>query len=277
VITIGNFGEASGRLGNQLFQFALLFAVNHRHHFEFALPHAGEQLWDCFDLDIPAPSAPCPHRFRERYGPYNYDPGVFEQPDGTEYEGYFQSYRYTEECKEALTGALHFTATWRARAEACHFALRQQSDRPLVSVHVRRGDYVTHPENLWGDLFEDGYYRRVVERIGAEATYLVFSDDLPWCRLHLDLEPMVFVDLDAFSSLCLMTRCDVNVIANSSFSWWGAFLNPQADVYAPSRWFFPEMPPPRDRQDDVVPPTWRTVPVFADWTAARIATGAARQ
>ncbi|MCU1359900.1 MAG: Alpha,2-fucosyltransferase, partial [Ilumatobacteraceae bacterium] len=49
---------------------------------------------------------------------------------------------------------------------------------------------------------------------------------------------------------------------NSSFSWWGAYLNPQAEVYAPSRWFGPEMPAPNDRQDDIVPPSWRQVPVY---------------
>ena len=51
-----------------------------------------------------------------------------------------------------------------------------------------------------------------------------------------------------------MAGCDVNIVANSSFSWWGAYLNPAADVYAPSRWFGPAMDPPNDRQDDIVPP-----------------------
>jgi hypothetical protein len=61
-----------------------------------------------------------------------------------------------------------------------------------------------------------------------------------------------------------MAGCDVNVIANSSYSWWGAYLNPAAEVYAPSRWFGPAMPPPNDRQNDIVPPSWRRIPVFAD-------------
>ena len=61
-----------------------------------------------------------------------------------------------------------------------------------------------------------------------------------------------------------MAGCDVNIVANSSFSWWGAYLNPASDVYAPSRWFGPAMGPPNDRQDDIVPPSWRTIPVFGD-------------
>ena len=58
-----------------------------------------------------------------------------------------------------------------------------------------------------------------------------------------------------------MARCDVNVIANSTFSWWAAYLNREAEVYAPSRWFGPAMAPPNDRPDDILLPSWRTVPV----------------
>jgi len=70
-----------------------------------------------------------------------------------------------------------------------------------------------------------------------------------------------FVDIDTHTSLCVMAGCDVNVIANSTFSWWAAYLNPQAEVYAPSRWFGPAMPPPNDRQDDILHPSWRQIPV----------------
>jgi hypothetical protein len=59
-----------------------------------------------------------------------------------------------------------------------------------------------------------------------------------------------------------MTGCDVNVVANSTYSWWGAYLNPTGEVYAPSRWFGPTMPAPNDRQDDIVPPAWRIIPAF---------------
>ena len=69
----------------------------------------------------------------------------------------------------------------------------------------------------------------------------MFSDDIPWCRESLELERAEFVDVDHGTSLAVMAGCDVNIIANSSFSWWGAYLNPASEVYAPSRWFGPEM------------------------------------
>ena len=220
-------------------------------------------MWDCFELDIPADGPECSHRFDEVNGSCNYDPAVFEQPDGTAYHGYFQSYRYLEECTHSLAAAVRFRIEHRALAEAMLFAYRRRYRRPLVSVHVRRSDYLTDGrEDHWGNLAADGYYQRAVAEIGEDVTYLVFSDDIPWCRRWLNVGPAQFVDVDPYTSLCLMTRCDINVIANSSFSWWGAFLNPSSDVYAPSRWYGPAMPAPNDVQNDIVPPAWRTIPAL---------------
>ena len=267
MITNGAFGERYGRLGNQLFQVGMLFAVSKRRGYDFYLPHDGEAVWDCFDLDIPAQGPECLHRFDEVNGSCNFDPQVFDQPDGTRYDGYFQSYRYLDGYEAAFARFLRFKFDHRARSEAMLFAYRRRYRRPLVSVHVRRLDYVKPEfEHVWGNLASDGYYDRAVRAIGDDVVYLVFSDDLEWCRRYFDLERVEFVDIDHSTSLSLMTGCDVNVVANSSFSWWGAYLNPTGEVYAPSRWFGPAMPPPNDRQNDIVPPAWRTIPVYADHT-----------
>jgi len=265
MITQTHFGEYWGRLGNQLFQLGLLFAIRERRGHEFYLPHAGESLWGCFDLDVPSAGEECRNEFREVNGSCNYDPRVFEQPDGTSFCGYFQSYRYLESCRDGLVRFLRFNSGHRAASQALLYAYRRRHNRPLVSLHVRRGDYV-NPEaaDAWGDLAADGYYERAVAHLGDDVTYLVFSDDIPWCRESLGLERAEFVDYDHGTSLAVMAGCDVNIVANSSYSWWGAYLNPAADVYAPTRWFGPRMPPPNDRQDDIVLPTWRTIPVFGD-------------
>jgi hypothetical protein len=273
MITNGIFAERTGRLGNQLFQLGLLFAVHELRGHEFYLPHNGESLWDCFELDVPADGPDCGHVFHEVNGSCNYDPGVWQQPDGTSYHGYFQSYRYVDGCQDALRRLLRFKFDHRARGHALLFAYRRRHRRPLVSLHVRRGDYVsTGFGDLWGDLAADGYYERTVAAIGDDVTYLVFSDDLPWCRGRFEFEHVEFVHADHCTSLSMMTGCDVNVVANSTYSWWGAFLNPNAVAYAPSRWFGPAMGPPNDRQD-IVPPAWRTVQVFGDVAAAEPSVG----
>ncbi len=260
--TIENFGERFGRLGNQLFQLAALFAVEQRRGHGFFLPHAGETLWDCFALDLPA-GGPAPrHRWVEEHGSCNYDATVFDQPDGTGFHGYFQTYRYLEGHEDAFRRLLRFDVRYRAKAEALRFTLGRRHGLPLVAVHVRRKDYVeTGYAATWGDLAAAGYYARAVDLIGDDVTYVVFSDDIPWCRRSLGIEPAEFADLDAGTSLCLMSICDAVVLANSSFSWWGAYLNPAAQVFAPSRWFGPAMGPPNDRQDDILLPTWTTIPV----------------
>jgi hypothetical protein len=263
VNTIGSFGARYGRLGNQVFQLGLLFAIRQHLGRDFYLPRDEEELWECFDLDVADSGPPCPHKFQEVNGSCNYDARVFEQPDGTRFHGYYQSYRYLDGCEEALRRFLRFHVRHRARAEALRFVYERRHRRPLVSVHVRRGDYVRpESEAAWGNLATDGYYERAVERIGHDVTYLVFSDDLDWCRRSLGIPDAQFADYDTATSLCLMSRCDVNIVANSTFSWWAAYLNPTGEIYAPSRWFGPGMEPPNDRQDDILPATWRTIPTF---------------
>jgi hypothetical protein len=264
MITLSSFGQKFGKLGNQMFQVGLLFGVSQRRGYEYYLARDGEDIWDCFDLDIPHSGPGTTHWFGEEHGSCNYDPGVFEQPDGTLFHGYWQSYRYFEGYESELKRFLQFRIEHRARAEAMLFALRRRYQRPLVSVHVRRGDYVsTGFGDHWGDLAGDGYYQRAVAEIGSDVTYLVFSDDLKWCRQSLGIDDALYVDVDAYTSLCLLTACDISVIANSTFSWWGAYLNRNADVYAPSRWYGPAMEPPNDVQNDILLPAWRKIPVFA--------------
>lgn len=264
MITVEHFGQDWGKLGNQLFQIGLLFGVKQRRGYDFYVPHNSEPVWDCFDLDIAADGPEYTHRFFEENGSCNFDPRVFEQPDGTAFHGYFQSYRYFDEWKAPFLQMLRFRFEHRARSEALLFTYRRRYRRPLVALHVRRGDYaLPDAQDTWGNLARDGYYERAAELIGDGVVYLIFSDDIAWCRENLRFDCMEFMDFDHFTSLSLMTGCDVNVIANSTYSWWGAYLNPDADVYAPSPWFGPAMSPPNDRQDDIVPPSWRTIQVYA--------------
>lgn len=132
-----------------------------------------------------------------------------------------------------------------------------------VGVHIRRGDYVTNPHtNSVHGTCDLAYYRNAVALIqekSADPHFFIFSDDLEWVKANFDfIEQKTFVELDEAApdheEMYLMSQCQHNIIANSSFSWWGAWLNqnPQKIVIAPKKWF-------RDQTrntKDIIPETW---------------------
>lgn len=115
-----------------------------------------------------------------------------------------------------------------------------------ISLHVRRGDYFS-PENIniYGVCTEK-YYKQAIDRVesvtGEHKLFFVFSDDIQWVKNHVLLpKSTVFIpnyEVSQFSYIYLMSLCKVNIISNSTFSWWGAYLNQYVDkvVIAPSRW-----------------------------------------
>jgi hypothetical protein len=131
-----------------------------------------------------------------------------------------------------------------------------------VSLHVRRGDYVANPSSLaFHGLCSLDYYRRAIDYISprvANPVFYVFSDDIPWVRENLFIDyPCHYVDHnkgdESYNDMRLMSLCKHNIIANSSFSWWGAWLNSQADkiVVAPESWALSDFD-----TSDIVPDTW---------------------
>lgn len=132
-----------------------------------------------------------------------------------------------------------------------------------VSLHVRRGDYVTLASagNFHGTCGID-YYQRAMEVISKRAKDLhvfVFSDDIDWCRDNLKLEqPIEFVEPgQSCVDMFLMSSCRHNIIANSSFSWWAAWLNknPHKTVIAPGKWFKDESA----NSKDLIPASWTKI------------------
>lgn len=113
--------------------------------------------------------------------------------------------------------------------------IRQMRDE-YVSIHVRRGDYVKHSQFV--QLWDTDYYVRAMEQFPG-ARFLIFSDDKPWCREHFQGPHFEFAwGRDEIEDLNLMASCRHNIIANSSFSWWAAYLNqnPNKQVIYPKAW-----------------------------------------
>jgi len=160
-------------------------------------------------------------------------------------DGYFQSPRYFEDHWHQIATELTLSkplpdSTERMRNHIC-------ACENAVGVHIRRGDYVTDPQvQQFHGICGLDYYTRGIEKIAAmtmEPTFFVFSDDLDWAKKNLITSyPLVFVDSHGAESdyidLYLLSQCAHFVLANSSFSWWGAWMaQRRGKVVAPGRWF----------------------------------------
>lgn len=169
--------------------------------------------------------------------------GIHDTPARCCLKGYWQSEKYFQKHAEALRADFRF----RPELTASNAVLADKIHRcNSVSMHIRRGDYVWNQVTaaIHGQCtlaYYQAAARHVLERVN-NPVFFVFSDDMPWVRKHLALPaPMEYVDHNqqAFDDMHLMSLCKHHVIANSSFSWWGAWLNPNPNkiVVAPRQWF----------------------------------------
>ena len=182
--------------------------------------------------------------FRE--ASFTYDERIRSVEAPVRLEGYFQSERYFAEAADALRSELRPRPELAAEIEA--IGERLLPSGPCVSLHVRRGDYTNPTTMAVHGLVMPDYYERalraVTERVG-QVTICVFTDEPAWVRANLRLPAETrFLSehtRTALQDLVLMSRCSHHITANSSFSWWGAWLNPRADkvVVTPEQWFQP--------------------------------------
>ncbi len=162
------------------------------------------------------------------------------------YKGFYQSERFFKESEEEVRRLFSFDMRM-ASNKSREMAQRIDNDPNAVSIHIRRGDYL-QPEH-WkntGSVCQLPYYLNAIEEIRGKIenpNFYIFSDDLEWVRENLGLTNSTFVDWnrgeDSWQDMMLMSRCRHHVICNSTFSWWGAWLNPRKDkiVVVPERWF----------------------------------------
>lgn len=204
-------------------------------------------------------SQQCNGVFNERS--FNFDPDVLVLPDNTYLAGYWQSEKYFQDIKEIIRR--EFTVKYPLEGrnkEASDLICATNS----VSLHVRRGDFAADPNirELHGICSPD-YYRRSVEQLSSRVGKLhlfIFSDEPSWAvdNLHFTFQT-TFVDQNSpdngYEDLRLMSLCKYHIIANSSFSWWGAWLSasPNKLVIAPDQWFNDSSLDTRD----LIPPDWQ--------------------
>ncbi len=159
--------------------------------------------------------------------------------------GYWQSERYFLDFSARIRRDFSF----RLPLERENIELAKQINQVnSVSLHVRRGDYVHNPKT--SAIYErcsDDYYRTSIQYVAERVQqphFFIFSDDIAWVKKNLQINaPHQYVDhnhgAECYNDMRLMSLCQHHIIANSSFSWWGAWLNPNTEkiVVAPTRWF----------------------------------------
>jgi len=175
---------------------------------------------------------------------FHVDPHFFQSRKDVLIVGYWQSEHYFR----SIAQQVRHTFCISPDSEESKMLVKKIKSGEAVSLHVRRGDMVHNPEvaRVHGSCDMD-YYREAVRRIAekiSQPEFFVFSDDPQWCLEHLQLEyPVTVVSHNqgdaAWEDMQLMRMCKHHIIANSSFSWWGAWLNPNPEkmVIAPKRWF----------------------------------------
>lgn len=154
--------------------------------------------------------------------------------------GFFQSYKYWEYNQYVILGLL---------TPRKGYGIRQNT----TAIHVRRGDYLKFPDHHTN--LDMGYYQNAMNEIRSKY-YMIFSDDIAWCRQNFKGDQFIFAEgNDEVTDLSLMLSCENQIIANSSFSWWAAYLNknPSKIVIAPQRWFGPKL---THDTKDLCPPEW---------------------
>ncbi len=253
-----------GRLGNQMFQYASLRGIADKNNYEFTIPESDfedewndHQLFDAFQLPHLKHRGRVEDKFlQERQ--FNYDPELVKQcPDNISLFGYFQTEKYFEHMKDSIREDFTFHDDVQHN---CEDTMDGVDD--AISLHVRRTDYVEKSQDHPPCPLE--YYEEALSHFDKGRQVIIFTDDGPWCKGQRLFQPDRFLISETQNNvydMCLMTLCKDYIIANSSFSWWGAWLstNPDAQVIGPKRWFGHNGYTAKNNTQDITPSHWKRI------------------
>ena len=282
----------NGRLGNQMFQYASLRGIAANNNLEFCIPpedtvtHANYGLFDCFNLpnakhhQLIGPQAPmfAAHPDSLDEPGFEFDEQLFNNcPDNVNIDGYRQTEKYFKHIEDSIREDYQFKDEIY---QPCKEYM-DQFDGNIALLHIRRGDNVGRPD--WYPMPTVEHYEYLVEKYFPNQPILICSDDLDWVkeqaafsddRFHLSETRIYYPDqvmngtgametsLVPYYDLCKMTLCNGGIIANSSLSWWGAWLqkNRTQPVIAQDPWFGEKLS--FNNLKDLLPEDWivETIP-----------------
>ena len=231
MITASNF-LTKGRTGNILFRYASLIGIAKKYNKELRLPFWEDSIY--FEGIFPEGEIEGNCRdLKETTFHYVPEWPAINENENVDIDGYLQSERYWEHCKEDVLKALTFKEEFKEQ-------IRQGFDfsKPTIAISIRRGDYVGH--DCYFQLNINYFYLSLQEfKDWRECNIIVFSDDIPYCRVHFGcLSNVQFSENNSpIEDLCLMSQCDRHIISNSTFSYWGAYLSQSKQVIRPNGLF----------------------------------------
>ena len=265
-LAFNNIGSL-GRLGNQMFEYAALRGIAARHSYEWCIPPSDRKgienysLHECFKLSSDRREGimePCQYAQEPHF---HFSEELFEKcPDNISLHGFFQSWRYFANVKDEIRKDYTFHD---GILNPCKEMMEELEGQEPIMLHVRRGDpNLTDPRGFKWSYTQCGsmhpvqpieYYENALKHFRKDQPVIVFSDSTDWVKEQDFFKPDRFMisepedkyadgSFTPYADLCLMSLCSHAIIANSSMSWWGAWLqtNPDKIVIAPKMWFGPD-------------------------------------
>lgn len=232
-----------GRLGNQMFQFASLKGIARNNNYEYCIPPSlnrnewtDHQLFNCFKL---SKTTSLNIQYIDDRRPiveeetFEFNENLFNScPDWVDIRGFFQSEKYFKHISKEIKSDFEF----KDEIKIPCLESFQEFENP-ISLHVRRTDYITNPNH---SILPLTYYEKALLEFDSNRQVLIFSDDAEWCLNQKIFDSDRFIvseSKNSYIDMCIMSLCKDHIIANSSFSWWGAWLSDSDRVIAPLDWF----------------------------------------
>lgn len=246
--------QLKGGLGNQLFQIASSFsyALDANIDFQLSLPLLDK--WGCIQGE--SPKVYLNNIFSNTNTTQQTPNNAYKEPcftyqkipDGLIdciFDGYFQSEKYFKHNSESIISLFNF--------DKFKNLVDQYDYENACSIAVRRGDYLKY-RHIY-NVLDMEYYNKAMQIINCD-NYIVYSDDIDWCKANFIGDQFVFADLPPPAIIYLTSICRHNIIANSTLGWWGAWLNQNKHkkVICPKTWFTN-----KESSRDLVPADWITI------------------
>ena len=226
-----------GQLGNQMFQYSVLLGVKYKLGYDIIITPETKKnsyLFDFFDLkECKIEDFEYNDVYNEKH--FHYDEGVFDVKPNVDFRGYFQTEKYFNHCSDIVRNEFTFK---KELSDSVDDYLSQFKGKKLVSLHVRRGDYLINPD--YHPLPPISYYENGMNILDDGNTiFICVTNDIIWCEENLKRDNLVCTTNHLTYDMCLISKCDDHIIANSSFSWWGSWLckNPNKKIISPKTWF----------------------------------------